>query len=199
MYIKQLKKIVAGTVLACGFAASASAGPITFDMVWAGTSFNNNAAATGSITFDPDVTIDVGFQDTHSLPGSNVIALTTTITGTSGANGTFGIGSYDSFYFAANSALDLSQELVGQVMANGCSWGTSTGDCGNGAGGDFNLFGVPASGVYFFQLTAASGENMLLTSFKQHSDVPEPSSIALLALGLGLASFCTMRRKAKNK
>ena len=140
-----------------------------------------------------------------------VSGLGITITGSTGGNGTFGLNNFSDIYFAAPSSLDLGKELIGQPLTNGCTFGTSTGACGNGAGGDFNLFSpiffnpfspfglgpvnTAPNGTWYFQLTTAGGDRMLVTSIAPARSVPEPASLALL--GIGLAGLGVMRHKRR--
>ena len=88
--------------------------------------------------------------------------------------------------------------MIGQILPNGCAFGTSRGACGDGAGGDFNLFGFGDApfGSWQFELTLPSGDAMLLTSLKR-ADVPEPGSLGLLALAL--AGVATVSRTKRSK
>lgn len=193
---KITNKFLVAAALSLCCVGSALANLITFDVQWSGSSFGNNASATGFITFDDAVLPEVGVQNVLGLPNAAIIDLGITISGSIGGNGSFGISDFGSFFFWTPSPLDLSTELIGQNLTNGCTFGTSQGPCGNGLGGDFNLFGSTAGapiGTYFFQLTTAGGDNMLVTSMTP--SIPEPASLALL--GIGLFGLGVMRRKQR--
>jgi hypothetical protein len=175
---------------------SALAGIVTFNIEWSGASFGNSATATGFITFDDTVLPEIGAMGALTLPSPSVIDLGVTISGASAGNGSFGIGDFGAVVFETPSALDLSQELIGQLLTNGCTFGTSEGPCGDGLGGDFNLFGLTPDapiGVWYFVLETAGGEAMLVTSMRP-AGVPVPLTFALL--GLGLVGMGLGRRKA---
>ncbi len=190
---KLIKSFVVLVAMAVSGIGSAVADPIFLNITWSGASFGNNASATGVFGFESSLIPNVGFQSTIPLPNAAVSDLAITISGASSGNGTFGMANFGSIYFATPSGLNFTQELIGQLLSNGCTFGTSTGSCGNGLGGDFNLFGSPANGTWYFQLTTASGENMLVTSMTQHS-VPEPGTLALLAFGLAGIGFAKRRK-----
>lgn len=189
------RKFAAAAALSALCAASAVAAPITFNISWSGAAYQNGASGTGVITLDDSIVLNNTFANTSDpLVGS----LDITISGATSGNGSYSASDFNNFYFLGVAQLDLTQELIGQTMDNGCLFGTSTGICGNGQGGDFNVFGGwPApNGVYYFDLAVASGERMLVTSIIQASDVPEPASITLF--GLAAAGLALARRRKQS-
>jgi hypothetical protein len=188
---------VASTLLSTG---SASAAIVTLNTTWSGASFGNAATATGVFSFDNAALPTIVSQPLINLPNAAVTALSITISGAAAGNGTFGISNFASIYFQARSALNFGQELIGQIQTNGCAFGTSTGRCGNGSGGDFNLFGNGGgapTGTYYFQLTTAGGQNLLVTSMTAATAaVPEPASWALMIGGFGLIGAAMRRRQS---
>lgn len=178
----------------------ANATPVTLHVTWSGASFENGASATGYITFDDSVVPAADpTAGTITLPDASVTALEITITGASSGNGTFGLADFGSLYFWSPVALDLSQELIGQDVGGGCTFGISEGLCGGGVSGDFNLFGQTADasyGIWYFNLATSGGQGdqMLVTSMI--ASVPERGTLALLGLGLtGLG--LSRQRKAR--
>ncbi|HEY9146950.1 MAG TPA: PEP-CTERM sorting domain-containing protein [Thiobacillus sp.] len=216
--------LMAALLVLCGV-NPAFASLMTLQIKWSGSPFGNNASATGFITFDNSSLPEVGTQNPIPLPfiffGIPVLGpgltlgpvadLGITVSGSSGGNGTYGFNDFSSIYFATPSPLDLGKELIGQPLANGCTFGDSTGACGNGAGGDFNLFSFqfvdpfgpfgpghanPPTGTWYFELTTAGGDRMLVTSIAPARSVPEPASLGLL--GIGLAGLGAMRHKRRT-
>jgi hypothetical protein len=119
------------------------------------------------------------------------------ITGSSGGDGHFTLGDFGSYYFAAFSPLNYNAELIGQSMGNGCNYG-SFAACYGGPSGDFNLFaatpGAP-TGTFYFQLTAAGGDSLAVTSIRPAGGVPEPAAWALMIGGFGLAGAALRRQR----
>jgi hypothetical protein len=202
MKAKVLRKCLSACILSIGLASTAFAAVITLDIQANGSTFNNQATATGFITFDTALLPSIGpnFVLTPLTPAVSNLQLT--ISGAAaGGNGIFGLSDFSSISFSTPSTLNFSQQLIGQILTNGCTYGTSIGDCGNGNAGDFNLFAANTAapnGTDYFRLTAATGENLLITSLALEAAVPEPTTFALV--GLGLLGFAASRRKsAKSK
>lgn len=171
----------------------------TFDLTWSGASFGNTATATGEITFDP---AQLETYNQFYFPSAVVTSASITIQGAQSGNGTFDASNFDFVVIELANGLDFSKQLVGQSLADGSTWGTSTGDGGNGAGGDFNFFSNHDSdapyGTWYFTLSTAdgSGDPMLLTSMTAATAaVPEAQASAMLLAGLGLVGVIARRRK----
>ncbi len=192
-----IKSIVLATVMTAALGISASAEATLFQVTWSGAQFENGASAVGVFNIDTSVVPDLfGAQNQHSLPDAAFQIVSLTVTGSSGGNGTFTGADFNSYYFAAYGPLDFTQELIGQTMANGCTFG-DFGACYGGPSGDFNLFtngdGSP-TGSFYFQLTTAGGDNIAVTSITPLGAVPEPANWALLIAGFGLVGAAQRRR-----
>jgi hypothetical protein len=201
MKAKVFKKCLLAGIMSIGLVSTAFADVITLDIQASG--LRSNAAATGFLTFDTALLPTIGntFVQTPLSPAVSNLHLT--ITGAAdGGNGIFGLSDFSSISFSTPSTLDFSKQLIGQVLTNGCTYGTSTGDCDTGNAGDFNLFAAANStapnGTYYFQLTAATGEVLLITSLLPEATVPEPTTVVLLSLGL-LGVAASRRKSAKSK
>jgi len=195
-----IKGLIFRTLLSLGLgmvASASSAAMVTLQIDWSGS---GGASATGFITIDP-TQLPRALGET-SLPSSAVSALQVTISGEPAGNGTFGIGSFESIAFNAPGPLDLGMELIGQDLGNGCTFGPAYGtDCDDGDSGDFNLFGKGGTGapegVWFFALSPSCNledecADLIVTSIRPASGIPEPGSVALI--GLGLAGLAWLRR-----
>ena len=188
--------------VATALALSALALPVfaaqqTFDLAWSGASFGNTATATGQITFDPS---QLTTFNQVVFPSTVVTGASISIQGATVGNGTFDASDFEFVVIERIDGLDLSRQLVGQALADGSTWGTSTGALGNGNGGDFNFFannGDAPVGTWWFTLTTADGggDSLLLTSMT--AAVPEAPGPAMLLAGLGLVGVFARRRKAQ--
>ena len=187
----------------------------------------NSALAKGTITFDSsklgnpnrnvwDVSSGFVYSSGTAPYGTNipglVTALNVTVTGSSGGvgDGTFTLADYEAMVFDTSStALNLGKELIGQPTSSPTNktWGEDdTIPSSNPAAfytGDFQIFSLSASfapsGAYPFQLATYGGDYMQLVSFAPvKNDIPEPSTLLLVGLGLGVLAFAKKNKKAPS-
>jgi hypothetical protein len=116
----------------------------------------------------------LGFQGGVGLPNSDFQVLSVTISGADLGNGTFGASDFNQFVFWTPSALNLDDQLIGQPVEGGFTFGEP-----NGATGDFNIFaaisGAPTGCSNFTLATdSAAGDLLAVTSIAPV--VPEPST-----------------------
>ncbi|PZN93706.1 MAG: hypothetical protein DCF31_11880 [Alphaproteobacteria bacterium] len=190
----KIKLLAFGAALALSAAANAA----VFTVTWSGAPFNNGASAIGHFDFSATPADLGGAQNQNSFPSANVQLLDLTISGATTGNGSFAQTDFASYYFASFSQLDYSQELIGQAMGNGCSFGKAD-FCSFGQFGDFNLFGQfngAPTGTSYFTLSTAGGDRMIVTSMASAvPSVPEPASWAMLIAGFGLTGAAMRRRR----
>jgi PEP-CTERM motif-containing protein len=198
-----IKSLGLFTALVAGlFGSTPVSAMTTFDLQWSGASFGDSAVATGFVTVDTSAFPHLGGSGgSTGFPSPFVSALQITITGAGSGNGTFTLADFNTITFWTPSVLDLSQNLIGQTLSNGCSFGTSTGACGSGNSGDFNIFGKAApdpNGTWWFQLSTngGGGDRMLITSIT--AAVPEPSTWAMMILGFAGIGAMAYRRRNKT-
>jgi hypothetical protein len=163
---------------------------ISFDLEWSGASLGNSATATARITIDPDQLMNPGNTEFDTL-----IDFSIRVSGASLGNGLFDRTDFDRVFLSMGSqALDVSGELLNQPTGNS-PWGTSM---PGGSGGDFNMFRSSLkpeapSGTWYFELTTAGGERMLLTSFRPASgSAPAGSIVHPPGLATAFASRATL-------
>lgn len=196
-------RTLARYTLATGLVApalAAHAALATFNLRWQGTpSGGTPITAVGHITFDtallPASNTPGNPYPLTRLPSAAVTDLQITVTGSELGDGTFGLDEYKELSFWSPTGLDLSRELVGQVVDGGAVWGPASvgGIDYNGAYGAFELTAKDGSSapesLWWFHLFTAPDSNgdqygMPLVSFAPA--VPEPAGAALLLAGLGL-------------
>jgi hypothetical protein len=191
----KLKSLLLGAA-ALTMAASAAEAKL-FTVTWSGAPNGNDGSAVGHFDINVAAVPDLlGNQYSHNIPDPNFNILDVTITGTGAGDGTFTNADFAFYYFAAYGPLDFTKELVGQVMDNGCAFG-SFGACYGGPSGDFNLFGNGGnapSGTFYFQLTTTSGDTLNVTSIAP-GGVPEPANWAMLIAGFGLVGAAARQRR----
>jgi len=206
-------------------AMEAQADLITFKVEWTGDQYGSDATATGHFkadlgSYDPICTVtEAGDVPSACMGeiGEYSTEFSITIEGTDFFDGSYTLESGE-WYFFSPANLDWTEELVGQSLGGGCTWGWAGGEgdgdpCNGGVGGGFNIIddtppvvGAPIEGIWFFELLVGQQYLMTMTSFEA---VPEPAILGLLGIGLlGLVCvrrlhphgriFCRSRRPLKQ-
>jgi hypothetical protein len=183
------------TVLCLALVSEFRAAPITFNFTFSGASFSNGAVANGWITFsDASYAYQPVSGSQYLMSGSEVSALSLTVSGASSGNGTFTKSDFSAMTFWTPQALDLNLQLVGQApVGQNTFWGNDV----TSIDGDFNFFKIASpvpDGVNNFTLAADGGmaENMLLVSMVA---VPEPATYAAILGSLALGLVVVRRRR----
>ncbi len=139
---------------------TANAAEQNFALTYSG---NSGGSITGNITIEdsllrnPNIFANRYYSSGSAFDGA-FTALSLTVTG--GVNGAFTLADFDPIAFdTAGGTLDLSQELVGQLVA-GKTWGVDAGDFGLYSGPSSALF-APANYTLL-----GGGEFYTLTSFR---------------------------------
>lgn len=201
--LNQTRKLVVllAAVLAFGVTAlySASADTyVTFELIYSGSYYGNDAVATGFLTMD---TLFENYQGYSGGWPQYFTNFTMTVTGaqsevqgsgTNSGNGTYNLTGIQSFFWEEGPwPLDWTKQLVGQVDGPTTVWGP--GSTGNG-GFEFNNYAGPGPGrswnavPWTIGAYQGYGDQMLLTSFAPVAAVPEPSTWVLFFCGIsGLA------------
>lgn len=185
--VKKFALVSAAAFMALASSTSMAA-LITENVQWSGASFSNHASAQGVVTFDT---------------GTNVISgISLTVMGANAGNGTFSTADFRGLFFYSPSPLNYTEELIGQSLSGGGTFGTQSGRFGST--GDFNLFtnrnDVPTgTSPFVFTTLRGAGDRMLVTSMTQAvAAVPEPETYALVLAGLGALCFVARRRSGDS-
>lgn len=162
---------------------------IPYNLTYSGATFDNDATATGQISFDdtilPNGPVELANVSTATL---GVTDWSLTVTGASTGNGAFSladlqIAEEDGWIWILSSAIDLSTELVGQVGFDDFNWCAGSSSCGNPlAPGGIGPFTIATSGE--------TGDALLLVSMVP---VPEPSGWTLLLFALAVLTSGVIR------
>lgn len=187
--VKIICAIVAATVVTQVYADL-----LTFDLEWSGAEHNNTAMITGQIILDEALLTNPG----HTIEsfGNAFQSITLEVSGSSGSDGTYTEADFYEVIWRTESALDLTEELVGQPAILDSWWGIA-----NSAVNDFNLVSSWSNGsqvaptsftAFTLQLLGVDGEEVSLVSFRP---VPEPATALLL--GLGILAVGMSRRTSK--
>jgi hypothetical protein len=180
----------------------------TYDLIYSGAAFGNNAMARATMTLDLDQVNNPGFSISIFAP-SFVTAFSITVSGARTGNGTFGLADFSGngfFYLDTNGGkLDFNRQLIGQATSVS-PYGTVP---SHGNAGDFSIFtnydivsrmGDPAAptGTDFFEITTTHGlgDRLYLTSFAPA--MPEPGALVLTSLGLGSLAGCAGWRRIRR-
>ncbi len=156
---------------------------LTFDLEWSGAEHNNTAMITGQIVLDDALLTNPGY--TMESFGNAFQSITLEVSGSSSSDGTYTEADFYGVMWRTESALDLTEELVGQPAILDAWWGIA-----NSAMNDFNLVSNWTSGsqaaptsfsAFTLQLLGVYSQEVSLVSFRP---VPEPTTLSLLAVGL---------------
>ena len=162
-------------------AADTRGDEMDFVLEWAPIGTFNTGTATGTATLDTDVLQGASFFD-EMIVNTGFTDIEVVVSGTTG-DGTFsnGNGELTTLIWQTAGPVDFTMDLVGQANLL-----------------DFNLGQiVPGSapfGVGPFTFATSGGEQFVLTSFAP-SVVPEPSSLAALAIGGMVVAIRRKRRR----
>ena len=167
---------------------------VPFNLTYSGAAFENNATATGQITFD-DTVLPNGpvYLANVSAATLGVTDWSLTISGASTGNGVFSLADLqmvpnqaDGWIWKFSATIDLSTELVGQVGFDDFNWCAATSSCGNP---------LAPGGIAPFTIATSeeSGDALLLISMVP---VPEPSgwTLVLFAMAALTRGFRRCRR-----
>ena len=163
----------------------------TFNVTWSGVPYSNNAAATGTLTFD-DTALATGGTCSGLGSGAgqcNVSQMNITVTGASSGNGNYTISNFNNLYMRATNsgALNTSIQLYNQIGSNSVAWAVNSGDNFNVIGTSIN--GVNDGGYFTIQVGGIGGNRLRMTSMIVSSPptaqaVPSLSEWSQLMLGL---------------
>ena len=170
-----------------------------FKVTWTGAQFQNNASAIGLFDVEASLFSQAAGSYSYGPVGDGFFVRDVTVQGAVGGNGSFGQSDFGSYVFSSAGSLNFDQELIGQPIGNGFSFGSFNNGYG-GPSGDFNLFrnysnvvsansSTPPNGSSYFVLTTSGGDQMAVTSIVPIASVPQPANARIVGTingGFGL-------------
>lgn len=183
------KIILAVSAGLIGLIANANAAFVDAYATWSGASFGNTASASATFKLDTDYLASVGVTN---LQGGYqwITDIELTVTGAADGNGQFTSTNFVDAYFTAFGPVDFSQDLVGQSNFFDFNLFSNFTQPAAPNGYEVNVLEIITSGGGF-------GERIQLTSLiTTAAPVPEPSGLALLALGS--VSVLARRRRSTS-
>lgn len=183
---KRVRKSGTALLALLALAAASPAAAASRDFVLAWRSMTSPASARGTMTIDDAVFMNPGSNDSGAIPW--ITALSITVTGASGGNGTFTLADFAYVRLETNGvSLDLDRPLIGQTDG-----GLFDPAGGSGSGGDFNLFNLsPAApnGVYygFIGTNGGAGDNLRLVAIQPVRALPVSAEAGRCQKAIGKA------------